>query len=251
MAGMERVRPIAIRISSMFIIGALMMFGHPVDLRAEQREPSAVDDRADDPSAPTMLFDIEEQLLEPAIEKYATVTGVSVLYNSKLTDGITSHGVKGLYTARQALRLMLEGTGLTERRTSPVSMVLMRDPTAASKDTDELSADDRAYYGRVQDGVRARFCSEKSIARGDRRIAMRLWIGAPGNVEKADLLDSTGDAALDRTIVENLRHISIGVPPPPGMTQPMTMLVLPDSKEQPWGCPGGPRVQPATGAASP
>jgi Secretin and TonB N terminus short domain/TonB C terminal len=233
-----------------------MMFGHAVDLRAEQRKSSAIpttainpaaaaisdmDDRADDVAAPTLLFDIEEQLLEPALEKYATVTGVSVLYNSKLTDGIQSHAVKGVYTVPQALRIMLDGTGLTERRVAPGSMVLMRDPADSTKRMDEGSADYRSYYGRVQDGVRERFCSEKSIVRGNHRIAMRLWIGPPGDVEKADLLDSTGDPALDRMIVESLRHVSIGAPPPAGMTQPMTMLVLPDSKEQPWGCPGAAR----------
>jgi TonB family protein len=246
------------------MVGALMMmFGHSVALRAQPFPPSvsslaalvagpsflpAADVR--DANAPTMLFDIDEQLLESALEHYAAATGVSVLYNSKLTDAVRSHAVKGVYTASQALRLMLEGTGLTERRTAPGSMVLIPDPTFVAAKTSEIPAAYQRYYGRVQDGVRTRFCREKSIAQGSHRIAMRLWLDSPGTIERVDLLDSTGDTAVDRTIVATLQQLSVGAPLPQGMTQPLTMLVLPRSKDHPWGCPDE-AAQPLAGTATP
>lgn len=78
-------------------------------------------------------FDIPAQPLADAIEAFGRVTGLEVGYRSEVAEGVTSPGASGDLTADEALRRLLEGTGLTYRFTSPTA-VTIEPATAAGGD---------------------------------------------------------------------------------------------------------------------
>ncbi len=52
---------------------------------------------------------------------------------------------------------------------------------------------------------------------------VRIWLDSGGRIARAKLADSTGDAALDRAIVESLTGMLLPEPPPPDMPAPMVL----------------------------
>lgn len=59
-------------------------------------------------------FDIPAQSLETALAAYVAVTGVETIYDSELMGARRSTAVKGVLAPDVALRVLLEGTGLSE-----------------------------------------------------------------------------------------------------------------------------------------
>lgn len=180
-------------------------------------------------------FDLAPQSLDRALEAFGAVTGQSVIYDSRLTEGKTSRPVRGEYAARAALEALIDGTGLSARYTAANAVVLVKTAAAAAPPAASAQAMQR-YRGLLQARVKDAFCANALLAVGDRRIAFRLWMDAMGRVEQADLLDSTGDRRVDAAVVDSLRSISVGESLPAGMAQPFTLLVMPRSSGQSWGC---------------
>lgn len=73
-----------------------------------------------------MAFDIPPQALGSALNAYADIAGVQLSYPGELTVGLATSGVKGQYTAQQALTKLLQGTGVTARTTSNGTITLER-----------------------------------------------------------------------------------------------------------------------------
>ena len=185
-------------------------------------------------------FDIPAQPMEAALEAYGEASGISVLYNSRLTDGRMSQPVRGRYSVEVALAMLVAGSGLNVRRTAPGAFTLAPDPAAAIADggkVDGVQGPYQRYYGLVQDQVRETFCHNRFLSQGRYRMVLRFWFASTGTIERARLVDSTGDAAVDAEVVASLEGASLGEVPPADMPQPLTMLVLPRSSGLPWGCP--------------
>lgn len=191
----------------------------------------------------SLSFAIEAQPLDTALEAYGAATGQSIIYDSKLTEGRVSRPVKGIYTRRAALDALLEGTGLMVRYTSKDSLILVRAPAGHGNRTGPSEAVQR-YRGLVQLRIEEAFCSDARLASGERRIALRFWIARTGRIERAELLDSTGDPQFDRLVTGSLLRTSIGEAPPVDLVQPFTMLIMPRSSGHPWNCP-----EPAVGSS--
>lgn len=194
-------------------------------------------------SSAGMAFDIEAQPLDAALEAYGAATGQSIIYDGKLTEGRVSRSVKGVYTRRAALDLLLQGTGLMVRYTDEDSLILVRAPDSGNNMTGQAETLQR-YRGLVQAQVEEVFCSDARLASGQRRIAFRFWIDRSGKIERAELLDSTGDQPFDDLVVGSLLRTSIDEVPPMGLAQPFTMLIMPRSSGHPWNCP-----EPAVGSS--
>lgn len=67
---------------------------------------------AETTQAQTYRFDIPGQSLDGALAAFSAVTRVQVLVSGELTQGVTSPGVRGNLGQREALGLLLGGTGL-------------------------------------------------------------------------------------------------------------------------------------------
>ncbi len=71
-----------------------------------------------------LRFDIPAGTLEAALAAFQNLTGLRVLIPDEKMRGISSTGVSGAYTPEQALAQILNGTGVTFRRTAPDTLTL-------------------------------------------------------------------------------------------------------------------------------
>ncbi len=60
-------------------------------------------------------FDIPSGSLASALNRFADETSLQLVYDTKLADGRVTAGISGSYTVEQALKSLLEGTGLDYR----------------------------------------------------------------------------------------------------------------------------------------
>ncbi|MCQ8130636.1 TonB-dependent siderophore receptor [Methylomonas rivi] len=105
---------------------------------------------AADPAS--VSFDIPAQALSGALTRFSAATGLQVLYDGDLTQNINAPALKGDYSAEQALRKLLQGSGLNYRfsngntvtlekaaRVAPQSANTMPAVTVTGKAPDSLS----------------------------------------------------------------------------------------------------------------
>ena len=178
-------------------------------------------------------FNIPSQALEAALETYGSVTGRDALYNSSLTIGRRSTAVQGQLPPDTALMILLEGTGLSARYEKGGSYVLLASPPAADP-TPPLAVGQ--YYARLQGALQAVLCADSEARPGAYRVAVRFWIGSAGDIVRYERLSSAGEPTVDEGVDRNLRNLRIGAPPPTGLAQPITMLIMPQAIGTTMGC---------------
>lgn len=180
---------------------------------------------------------------------YVDVVGAQIIYDSKLARDHRSSSVVGLFTADVALRSLLQGSGLTIVPTGSQDIALASvaavreggatDGTARAETTlvlDTLYVDvppgverrpDFTDYGQlVRTGVRKALTRDPETARRIYDVRIELWVDASGRVRRPHLLRSSGRADLDAAIQRALAAIVLEVPPPPGMPQPVRVVIV-------------------------
>jgi hypothetical protein len=193
--------------------------------------------------AELMPFDIPAQPLKSALAQYDGIAALPVFYPSELTDGRVSSAVKGRYSREEALRLLLEGTGLALQPIAADAFVLAENGAGVQQGDSALPPPEapspaaaRAYDGRVQSHIRDVLCANRGLALGSYRLALMLQIDDAGRVAQARLLDTTGDRQRDAAILAAVSSLPIGAAPAqPG--KPFVLLVRPRSRTQPPACP--------------
>lgn len=116
-----RQRACALRTDSLMRV-LWLLFGIPIILMVVTLPASAQEQKA----ARTYTFNIPAKPLPQAITDLSVTTGVQVLYTEEQPFGKYSRPVVGSYTIDQALRLMLQETGLTYRFVRPDAVTLER-----------------------------------------------------------------------------------------------------------------------------
>lgn len=179
------------------------------------------------------VFEIPAQRLDPALAQLSLVSGVQMLYDSRLTEGRRSHPVVGRFTLQEALLTMLEGTGLRARFTQGGSVVITPSatpdmtldmltvratPLIGRSEPDGLAL---AYVSLVQREIISAMKSHAALTGGDYRISVRMWIDGEGRVEQTNLMQSSGDPSRDQAFGAFLRGLRISEAPPEGLPQPM------------------------------
>jgi len=192
-------------------------------------------------------FDVPSQPLASALDAYIAATGFVVVYNGNLTTGQLSHAVTGRLMPKVALSLLLEDSGLVAEYTTSNAFVVLPAPEQAGVEKKPLAialaalsqqgAIERRYSGLVQERVNSALCARRETEPGSYRAAISFWVGSSGQVTRLKLLSSTGDQQRDAAIVDIAGRAAIGEPPPPRMTQPFTMVVLPRSSGGAVDCP--------------
>lgn len=180
-----------------------------------------------------LSFDIPAQSLASALDAYATVTSIETFYDSELARTRRSTAVKGILAPDVALRVLLEGTGLTEVSTGKALAVV-----AATRLTQYGGArlsEFGSYYNALQVGVARAFCRHAETIPGDYRALIRFSVSSSGELQGLNLLNSTGDLRRDSIIADELRGVSFDAPPP-RLPQPVTMVVAPRAAEATGDC---------------
>jgi TonB family protein len=191
-------------------------------------------------------FDMSSQPLVTALRAYSEVTGIAVLVDDGLTAGRTAHELKGRFTPAEALRRLLDGTGLVTRYASPEAFTLaLKDDTVASSAANDDAVVEKPgfvladrYASGIQTAIEDALCRSGSTRPGRYRLAMQLWVTPSGTIERTNLLDSAGSEALDAEILATLRGLHVDAPPA-GMPQPLTILMLPRALDTPFVCRTG------------
>jgi hypothetical protein len=223
---MPSFRTIPRRRFSYALFGLLALFGSCA-ARAEQ---------ADVFQSPgqQVAYDIPSQSLGGALDVYAAASGAQVLYETSLTAGRTSAPVQGTFTPEAALRILLTDTGLTARRTDVDAITILREPREAAEAP--AIVPDARFLGALQAGILDALCRGGETRPGNYRMALQLWIGPAGGIQRASLLSSTGDEARDAALTSLLQKVSTGARPPPGLKQPVTLAIVPRSPLQQSEC---------------
>ncbi|HWT97730.1 MAG TPA: TonB-dependent receptor [Terriglobales bacterium] len=83
------------------------------------------------PAGETHHFAIPKQNISTAMAAFALATGMQFLLDARLGQGVTSPGLQGDFTADEALRQLLQGTGLAFRYVDAKTVTLEKLPASA------------------------------------------------------------------------------------------------------------------------
>ncbi|MEF3064258.1 hypothetical protein [Pandoraea apista] len=199
---------------------------------------------------PRFEFDIPAQPLAAAIDRFAAISRQPVVFLDELVDGRLSAAIHRQYDALSALRIMLVGTGLavddvSGRQSSPGGVrafVLSRVAGTTDDAAPLASAPSPLFDGLVQSGVWSALCNNPSTEPGGYRALLQFQVDGGGRIRYVRLLGSTGDRYRDAAIVATLTAIDVGQAPPPGLAQPLTLMIVPRDALSQWlTCQGGRR----------
>ncbi|MGO4686260.1 STN domain-containing protein [Hyphomicrobium sp. 2TAF46] len=226
------VAPIAAQVRSVWLCrtlasllwGAAAIYTTTISAAAQTANPHA-----------EIAFDIAAQPLASALDTYVAMTGLGVLYDAGLAAGRRSKAVRGILAADVALRVLLEGTGLTVLYTRDAFSVVPA-PAWQPSGKDPGGQDYLPYFGMIQRGIEEAFCREAVTVPGDYRLAVQFRVDGSGKVLQPQLLTTTGSSTRDTAIANLLQTVTIGSRPPRGMPQPVTLLVIPRAPQQTGDC---------------
>jgi TonB family protein len=82
------------------------------------------------------------------------------------------------------------------------------------------------YAGQVQSRVADALRSHKKTRSASLSVKVRIWVDSTGRITNAKLSGSSGDAAVDRAICDEiLTGLQLQSPPPEGMPMPVVMRI--------------------------
>jgi len=177
-------------------------------------------------------FAIAAQPLDQALADFSVSTGLQMLYDSSLAAGRLSSPVAGEMQPREALALMLAGTGLTARFTSAGAVVIYAGSTSAVT-LNPITATAAPVVGRVGANAEARAYAEAVqrqtiealrqdavLSGGDYVLSVRLWVAEDGATRRVEILKGSGEAARDADFLALASTLLFPVPPQ-DLPQPM------------------------------
>lgn len=183
-------------------------------------------------NAAGQTFVIPAQPLDQALAAFSVSTGLQMLYDSSLAAGRWSSPVSGAMQPREALVLMLAGTGLTARFTSAGAVVIYAGSTSAVTlnpitataapvvGRTGVSAEARAYAEAVQRQTVEALRQDAGLSGGDYALSVRLWVSEQGAARRVEILRGSGDAGRDADFMALASGLRFPVPPP-DLPQPM------------------------------
>jgi TonB family protein len=194
-------------------------------------------------SGPLRDFDIPVQSLAKALRRYAVLVDLPIVFSSDMVRGRNSSAVQGRYSSEEALRQLLDGTGLSaERQDSRVgTTILLKDtgkPDISRSAVAQLFGQ-AGYPGLVQQRIWQALCADPHTAPGRYRLLFRFQIDPAGHLADTQLLASTGDARRDAAVLDTLQRIQVAAPPPAIVQHPLTMSMLPDALATAAPCESG------------
>jgi hypothetical protein len=192
-------------------------------------------------SGAELQFDIPAQPLASSLKAYSAITNLELYYESSLMDGHRSPSIRGSFSPDVALRRLLEGTGFSVASFDPGTVTILpprQQPRGQKLEAIKSKAVEfTPYFALIQAGLRSAFCRTPAIQTDLLELIVRLWIAPSGAVARADILSPTGSDVRDRAYAAALRTLVIGEPPPAGMPQPVTLMVLPRTSRMAAECP--------------
>lgn len=200
----------------------------------------------DAPRSQTDQYNIPAQPVSRALASFAQTSGVDVLLDEPQAAGRKSSPVIGSFSPPQALTILLGGTGLVARFTSPSSAVIVPvervgaslprtgDTTAGvvvELDMMRVTAPRTigggprtsappAFILAMAGQIRRHIIADKAIA-PDARLRIQTFIRDDGTLHDVRVLRSNGDGQGDRRVLQLLEGMRLDLHPPAGLRQPL------------------------------
>lgn len=183
-----------------------------------------------DTAAPLFYFDIAAQPLNSALNQYADTSGQPALFPSEIVGARISTAVRGRYSAEAALHILLQGTGLSaDKRSSGLGQTFVLKKSATPRHGMAELFSEEGYPGLVQARVWQALCANARTRPGDYSSLLRFYLEVDGRIGGARLIGTSGDPRRDSALLETLRGVHIGRPPPAAIAQqPLTMMIAPN-----------------------
>lgn len=183
---------------------------------------------------PPLAMNLPAQDLEHALQAYSRATGMAVLVDRELTRGRRSIGVRGRFTAPEALAMLLTGSGLMARYARSDAFTLQvpqvsQPPAARGAAARQAARINSSYATAVQQAIEASLCRSPVTRPGSFRALVQVWVNPDGVIEHSRLVSSTGDEQRDEALVRSLGTARVERPAPSSLRQPVTLLLMPDT----------------------
>ncbi|NIF86069.1 hypothetical protein F3J24_21560 [Comamonas sp. Tr-654] len=181
-------------------------------------------------------FNIAAQPLSEALAQYGKVSGQPALFDADLLRERYSHAIRGQWTPQQALKVLLQGTGLTVESFQSEhghTFVLKEAGEGAEGVLPSLSSflTKSPHAGEMQSRILDLLCRNPHTKPGSYSLLMRFQLDEAGDVSEAKVLGTTGDTRRDAWLQQALQGFPLGFTPPAWMRgQPMTMLLEPGAR---------------------
>ncbi|KGE69908.1 MULTISPECIES: secretin and TonB N-terminal domain-containing protein [Pseudomonas] len=184
--------------------------------------------------SPLLSLNLPAQDLEYALQAYSRATGMAVLVDRELTRGRRSIGVRGRFTAQEALAMLLTGSGLMARYARSDAFTLQTPQVSQPPPTKGAAARSAArinnsYATALQQAIETSLCRSPLTRPGSFRALVQVWVNPGGVIEHSRLVSSTGDEQRDEALVRSLSAARVQRPAPSSLRQPVTLLLMPDT----------------------
>jgi len=193
-----------------------------------------------------VAFHIPAQPLASALQAFGERTGIQLLYESDSAAGLDSAAVEGDFTPSEALTVLLNGSGLKVRYSSPDAITIALPPVrsdeppshplagadlslgtlrvrGASDDTDGAQLHD--FIASVQSDIQTALRRDSRTRSGSYRLVVDLWLDSSRAVQRTELFQSTGDRDRDTTVRGVLQGLVISRAAPPTAHQPVRVVI--------------------------
>ncbi|WDU65503.1 TonB-dependent outer membrane receptor [Pseudomonas poae] len=184
--------------------------------------------------SPLLVLNLPAQDLEHALQAYSRATGMAVLVDRELTRGRRSIGVRGRFTAQEALAMLLTGSGLMARYARSDAFTLQmpevsQPPVTRGAATRHAARINNSYATALQQAIEVSLCRSPLTRPGSFRALVQVWVNPEGLIEHSRLVSSTGDEQRDEALVRGLGTTRVERPAPSSLRQPVTLLLMPDT----------------------
>jgi hypothetical protein len=154
---------------------------------------------------------------------FGTTTGMEVFYDGELAIGRRSAAVAGNLTPAEGLRELLAGTGYSAVATTDPNTwtIVAAEPAAAAGNATLLQYE--PYFAALQSRVSDALCGSDATRNG--QVIVSLWLESSGVISRAEAIDE--GAARRYDIARDIQGVRIGTSPPPGLPQPITLVIFP------------------------
>jgi hypothetical protein len=215
------------------LVACSILLASPL-LAAQARTPADASQGSEETHAPTR-FDIDAQPLATALRGYSEATGIAVLFDDSLVAGRSSPGIHGVADARDALRVLLVGTGLSAHFASMSAFTVTADPTTDAEvpaasgvaTHDAVPALDEHGAAVIQVAIEAALCAHAATRPGSFRLAMQVWIDGAGVIGRVSALAPSDDPQRDARVVSTLHGVRL--PASTSRFSPVTVLLTPSA----------------------
>ena len=197
-------------------------------------------------------YDLPALAMDRALARFSEISGVDVLLREPAAGQNRSKPVRGTFSPAEALRVMLDGSGLVARFTSSRSVIIVQEDHAAAQwrgpslpggenasqalinlDMMHVTAPRVIGQTRVGQGsedfarqlaVRIRsYVTQSGILEGGQAANLRLAtrISSEGTLFDVEIVISSRHPELDRRIARTLDGARLAPPPPSDLPQPL------------------------------